>query len=72
MLRIAVQSKGRLYEDTMNLLSEADIKISAGKRTLLVQSYNFPIEVLSLRDETFHRAWQAVWQTSEWWEKTNS
>ena len=51
MLRIAVQSKGRLYEDTMNLLSEADIKISAGKRTLLVQSYNFPIEVLYLRDD---------------------
>ena len=51
MLRIAVQSKGRLYEDTMNLLSEADIKISAGKRTLLVQSYNFPIAVLYLRDD---------------------
>ena len=26
MLRIAVQSKGRLFEDTMNLLAEADIK----------------------------------------------
>ncbi len=24
MLRIAVQSKGRLYEDTMSLLAEAD------------------------------------------------
>ena len=24
MLRIAVQSKGRLYDDTMNLLAEAD------------------------------------------------
>jgi len=51
MLRIAVQSKGRLYEDTMNLLSEADIKISNSKRTLLVQSSNFPIEVLYLRDD---------------------
>ncbi|HEY9551827.1 MAG TPA: ATP phosphoribosyltransferase, partial [Prevotella sp.] len=51
MLRIAVQSKGRLFEDTMNLLSEADIKISASKRTLLVQSSNFPIEVLYLRDD---------------------
>ena len=29
MLRIAVQSKGRLFDDTMNLLAEADIKISA-------------------------------------------
>lgn len=51
MLRIAVQSKGRLFDDTMNLLSEADIKVSASKRTLLVQSSNFPIEVLYLRDD---------------------
>lgn len=51
MLRIAVQSKGRLYEDTMALLAEADIKISSSKRTLLVQSSNFPLEVLYLRDD---------------------
>lgn len=51
MLRIAVQSKGRLFEDTMNLLNEADIKVSASKRTLLVQSPNFPLEVLYLRDD---------------------
>lgn len=51
MLRIAVQSKGRLFDDTMNLLSEADIEVSASKRTLLVQSTNFPIEVLYLRDD---------------------
>ena len=51
MLRIAVQSKGRLYEDTMNLLSEADIKVSASKRTLLVSANNFPLEVLYLRDD---------------------
>ena len=51
MLRIAVQSKGRFFDDTMNLLSEADIKVSASKRTLLVQSSNFPLEVLYLRDD---------------------
>ena len=51
MLRIAVQSKGRLYEDTMALLQEADIKISSSKRTLLVQSTNFPVEILYLRDD---------------------
>ena len=51
MLRIAVQSKGRLYEDTMNLLKEAGIKVSSTKRTLLVQSSNFPLEVLFLRDD---------------------
>lgn len=51
MLRIAVQSKGRLFEDTMALLSEAGIKVSSSKRTLLVQSSNFPVEVLYLRDD---------------------
>lgn len=51
MLRIAVQSKGRLYEDTMALLAEAGIKVTISKRTLLVQSSNFPVEVLYLRDD---------------------
>lgn len=51
MLRIAVQSKGRLFDDTMNLLAEADIKVPSSKRTLLVQSTNFPLEVLYLRDD---------------------
>jgi len=51
MLRIAVQSKGRLYEDTMNLLKETGIKINSARRTLLVQSANFPLEVLYLRDD---------------------
>ncbi len=51
MLRIAVQAKGRLYDETMSFLSEADIKLNASKRTLLVQSSNFPLEVLFLRDD---------------------
>lgn len=51
MLRIAVQSKGRLFDDTMYLLAEADIKVPSSKRTLLVQSTNFPLEVLYLRDD---------------------
>lgn len=51
MLRIAIQSKGRLYEDTMGLLVEADIDVYPSKRSLLVQSSNFPLEVLFLRDD---------------------
>ena len=35
----------------MALLGESDIKLSTTKRTLLVQSSNFPIEVLFLRDD---------------------
>ena len=51
VLRIAVQAKGRLFEETMELLTESDIKLSLSKRTLLVQSSNFPVEVLFLRDD---------------------
>lgn len=51
MIRIAVQSKGRLYEDTINLLQEAGIKVPSSKRTLLVKASNFPLEVLYLRDD---------------------
>jgi ATP phosphoribosyltransferase len=35
----------------MNLLTEAGIKIAGSKRTLLIESTNFPIEVLYLRDD---------------------
>ena len=51
MLRIAVQSKGRLNEDTMALLKEAGIKLSKAKRTLLLSAVDFPVEVLFLRDD---------------------
>ena len=51
VLRIAVQAKGRLYDETMGFLEEADIKLSVTKRTLLVQSSNYPVEVLFLRDD---------------------
>lgn len=51
LLRIAVQAKGRLHEDTMALLSESGIKLESGKRLLLIPARNFPIEVLFLRDD---------------------
>ena len=51
MLRIAVQSKGRFYDETMELLQESGISLGVSKRTLLVQAGNFPVEVLFLRDD---------------------
>lgn len=51
MLRIAIQSKGRLYDESMALLEEAGVKLPGGKRTLLVPARNFPVEVLFLRDD---------------------
>lgn len=50
-LRIAIQSKGRLYDDTMELLREAGVKFPAAKRTLLIASRNFNVELLMLRDD---------------------
>ena len=51
MLRIAVQAKGRLFEETMELLNEAGVKLNSGKRSLLVPSKSFPVELLFLRDD---------------------
>lgn len=51
MLRIAVQSKGRLYDETMMLLEEAGIKLNGGKKILLVSAKDFPVEILFLRDD---------------------
>ena len=51
MLRIAIQSKGRLYDDTVNLLKEADAKFNRTERALLTQSVSFPLEALYLRDD---------------------
>jgi ATP phosphoribosyltransferase len=51
MLRIAVQSKGRLYDETMALLDEAGIRLNRGKRILLLSAKGFPVETLFLRDD---------------------
>lgn len=51
MLRVAIQAKGRLNEDTLGLLNEIDIKVDDAKRRFLSQSSNFPLEVLYMRDD---------------------
>lgn len=56
MLRIAIQAKGRLNEDTMALLSDAGIGVAASKRKLVAQASGFPMEVLYLRDDDIPQA----------------
>jgi len=56
VLRIAVQSKGRLFEETMELLKEAGIKLNNIKRTLLIPARDFPVEILFLRDDDIPQA----------------
>ena len=56
MLRIAIQAKGRLSDDSLNLLQETGIKLSLGKRGLLIPSKSFPAEILFLRDDDIPKA----------------
>lgn len=51
MLRIAIQSKGRLNEDSTALFQEIGISIDDSKRKFLSKSANFPLEVLYMRDD---------------------
>ena len=50
-LKIAIQNKGRLYEDSMKLIREAGLKFSLNGRELLATAKNFPMEALFLRDD---------------------
>lgn len=56
MIRIAIQAKGRLNEDSLELLAEAGMKISESRRKLLTQAEGFPLEVLYLRDDDIPQA----------------
>ncbi len=51
ILRIAIQTKGRLNEDSMALLTETGIKLVASSRRLISPAKNFPLEALFLRDD---------------------
>ena len=51
MIRIAIQSKGRLNEESTALLGEIGINVDDSKRKFLSRSDNFPLEVLYLRDD---------------------
>jgi ATP phosphoribosyltransferase len=51
MLRIAIQTKGRLNEQSVKLLHEIGIDVDEAKRKFLSKASNFPIEILYLRDD---------------------
>lgn len=51
MLKIALQSKGRLNEDSLNLLSNIGIRLDDPKRKFLSKAKNFDIEALYMRDD---------------------
>lgn len=49
-IRIAVQKSGRLFDDSMQLLKDAGIKVDTGLNTLKVEASNYPLEVFFLRN----------------------
>ena len=51
MIRIAIQSKGRLNEQSVELLQDAGMNVNDQKRKFLDRVENFPIEILYLRDD---------------------
>ena len=56
MLTIAIQNKGRLNEDTVELMRDAGISASASHRKLLSEAQGFPLHVLYLRDDDIPQA----------------
>ncbi len=50
-LKIAIQTKGRLNEDSMELIRESGINLTIGRRKLVSEAKNFPMEALFLRDD---------------------
>ncbi len=50
-LKIAIQTKGRLNEDSMQLIEEAGIDLAIGRRKLVSSAKNFPMDALFLRDD---------------------
>ena len=50
-IRIAIQKKGRLSEESLNLLKECGIKCSNGTGKLRAEASHFPLEFFFLRDD---------------------
>jgi len=50
-LRIAIQKKGRLFDESFSLMRECGISVKPGYGKLMAAASNFPLEVLFLRDD---------------------
>lgn len=50
-LRIAIQKKGRLFSDSMELLKRCGVKVRVGKNALFYHSENLAIDLLLVRDD---------------------
>jgi ATP phosphoribosyltransferase len=50
-LKLAIQKKGRLSDDSIQLIHECDISFPNSSGKLVTSAYDFPIDILFLRDD---------------------
>lgn len=50
-LKLAIQKKGRLSDESIKLINECDISFPSSTGKLVSAAYDFPIEILFLRDD---------------------
>ena len=50
-LKLAIQKKGRLSDESIKLINECDISFPTSTGKLVTSAYDFPIEILFLRDD---------------------
>ena len=60
MLRLAIQSKGRLSDESTELLRDIGIGLDDSHRKFLLQAPNFPLELLYLRDDDIPQVVRAL------------
>jgi len=51
VIRLAIQKKGRLSDKTVEMLKGCGVKFVSGSSRLKTRAFNFPIEILFLRDD---------------------
>ena len=51
MIRLAIQSKGRLNEESLRLLKDSGIDVDDTKRKFIGKASDYPLELLYLRDD---------------------
>lgn len=50
-LKLAIQKKGRLSDDSIQLIHECDISFPNSSGKLVTSAYDFPVDILFLRDD---------------------
>ncbi len=56
MIRVAIQTKGRLNEESLSLLRDSGLNLELSKRKLISKCSDFPLEILYLRDDDIPNA----------------